>query len=135
MNFLGRGAHGELNGFLDVGSHLEGDLHFEQTFRVDGKVSGKVISDGDLVVGEKGEVVGEIRVGRVFVNGTVRGTIRAARRLEIGVRGRVFGELETPSLVIEEGAHFEGSCSMASPEAKSAEPTHPKVVGRISQGR
>ena len=135
MNFLGRGAHGELNGFLDSGSHIEGDLHFEQTFRVDGKVSGKVISEGDLVVGEKGEVAGEIRGGRGFVSGTVGGTIRAAGRLEIGVRGRVFGELETPSLVFEEGAHFEGTCTMAAPSDKSLEATHPKVVGRISQGR
>ena len=61
MNFRGKSSPGDLSGFLDVGSHFEGELKFEQSFRVDGKVVGKVISEGDLVVGEKGEIDGEIQ--------------------------------------------------------------------------
>lgn len=112
MNLRGKGQTGELNGILDRGSHLRGELHFEQTFRVDGKLTGKVISDGDLVIGERGEIEGEIEVGRVFVSGIVRGHIRTARRLEICAGGRVFADVETPALVIGEGALFEGNCAM-----------------------
>lgn len=112
MSFLGRGSHGELNGFLDAGSHMHGELHFEQTFRIEGKLTGQVVSEGDLVVGEKGEVEGELRVGRALITGTVRGLIRASRRIEIGPGGKVFGDLETPSLVVDDGAHFEGNCRM-----------------------
>ncbi len=106
MNLRGKGHTGELNGILDRGSHLRGELHFEQTFRVDGKLSGKVVSDGDLVVGDRGEIEGEIEVGRAFVSGIVRGRIRTARRLEICAGGRVFADVETPALVIGEGAHL-----------------------------
>jgi cytoskeletal protein CcmA (bactofilin family) len=112
MNLRGKGHTGELNGILDRGSHLRGELHFEQTFRVDGKLTGKVISDGDLVIGERGEIEGEIEVGRAFVSGIVRGHIRTARRLEICAGGRVFADVETPALVIGEGALFEGNCAM-----------------------
>lgn len=112
MNLRGKRQTGELNGILDRGSHLRGELHFEQTFRVDGKLTGKVISDGDLVIGERGEIEGEIEVGRAFVSGIVRGQIRTARRLEICAGGRVFADVETPALVIGEGALFEGNCAM-----------------------
>jgi cytoskeletal protein CcmA (bactofilin family) len=103
---------GELNGFLDSGSRMEGELHFDTTFRIDGKLNGKVVSDGDLVVGEGGELEGETRVGQIFVSGTVRGAVHAARRVQIAANGRVFADLHTPSLVIEDGALFEGRCSM-----------------------
>jgi len=120
MSLRGKTGSGELNGILDKGSHLRGELHFEQTFRVDGKLTGKVVSEGDLVVGERGEIDGEIEVGRAFISGLVRGRIQAARRLEIGAGGRVYADLETPTLVIGDGAIFQGSCAMERPQAAAA---------------
>lgn len=122
MIFKTEGERGDLNGFLDAGSHIQGDLHFEDTFRVDGKLTGKVVSDGDLVVGEQGQVEGEIQVGRIFVSGVVRGSVRASRRVEVTARGRVWADLATPSLVIEDGAHFEGRCSMGKAPAAGERP-------------
>ena len=138
MSFRTKGSAGELNGILDAGSHLTGELHFEQTFRVDGRITGKVISNGDLVIGERGEIEGEILVGQAFVAGTVRGRIETRRRLEVSAGGKVFADIVTPSLRIEEGARFEGKCAMERPEeaaAPAAEVTDEakaKVVGRIA---
>lgn len=105
---------GELNGFLDSGSRMKGDLHFEDTFRVDGHLEGTIESEGHLVVGEKGSVEGDVRVKRVHVAGTVRGTVTGAEKVEIAASGRVLGDLQTGSLVIEDGAVLEGSCRMES---------------------
>lgn len=116
-----RGQGGDLNGFLDAGSHIQGDLLFEDTFRVDGKVTGKILSDGDLVVGVGGEVDGEVVVGTIFVSGTLRGRVKATKRLEIASGGRVYATLETPSLVIEDGAFFEGQSAMVRPSAPAVE--------------
>jgi len=107
---LGRG--GNLNGFLDGGSHLEGKLHFEDTFRVDGRFTGEVESKGDLVVGQGGQIEGTVRVGRVFVSGTVQGDLYALRLVEIGAKGRVIGNLHTPALIVEDGGQIEGRCVM-----------------------
>ena len=104
---------GDLNGFLDVGSHIQGELHFEDTFRLDGKVRGRVISRGDLVIGEKGEVDGEIDVSRVFVSGVARGTIKATERIEVTANGKVYADVDTRNLTIEDGGHFEGRCTMS----------------------
>lgn len=145
MNFRGKSSPGDLSGFLDVGSHFEGELKFEQSFRVDGKVVGKVVSDGDLVVGERGEIDGEIHVGRLFVSGLVKGQVHVSRRLSIHPQGRVEGVVHARALVIEEGGILEGESRMKSEPQERATPEEPataasapstasgsaKVVGRI----
>ena len=113
-------SKGDLNGFLDAGSHINGELHFEDTFRIDGRLTGHAISEGDLVVGESGEVEAEVKVGRVFVSGTLRGKVEASRRVEVTAGGRLLADIETPSLVIEDGAVFEGRCSMKAKTAATA---------------
>lgn len=107
---------GELNGFLDRGSSFHGDLEFEDTMRIDGRYNGRITSKNELIVGESAHVEGEIQVGKIAISGTVTGKIKADQRVEIHRSGRVYCEIETPTLVIEEGALFQGSCSMA--EAK-----------------
>lgn len=101
---------GELNGFLDAGSHIQGELVFEDTFRVDGKLTGAVRSDGDLVVGERGEIDADVRVGRLFVSGVLRGTAQATERIELSPTARVEATLTAPSLAIEAGAKIDGHC-------------------------
>lgn len=112
MRFKSDASGGELNGFVDRGSHLKGELRFENSFRVEGKVEGTVHSKGNLIVGEGGEFDGEIRAGEVFVSGSVRGSIHAERKVQIAPGGRVTADLFTPGLVIENGAVFEGKCTM-----------------------
>jgi cytoskeletal protein CcmA (bactofilin family) len=107
-----------LNGFLDKGSHLQGELIFEETFRIDGKFEGKILSGSELILGDSAEVTGEIEVGRLSVNGTLKGTVRARERIELHAHARVEANLTTPVLKIEEGARFEGSCRMGD-DAKS----------------
>ena len=128
----GGGKPSDLNGFLDSGSHVDGELRFETSFRVDGRFTGKVQSNGDLIVGEGGEVEGDVRVGQVFVSGTVRGTIRAGRKVQISARGKVLADLDTPSLVIEDGAFFEGRCTMVREEREGAgaKATGPKLIAQ-----
>ena len=107
------GPQGDLNGFLDRGSHLEGELRFDTSFRIDGRVTGRVTSPGgSLIVGDGGEIEGEVEVGRLFVSGVLRGTVSASARIQIAPGGKVYADLSTPSLVIEDGAVFEGRCSM-----------------------
>lgn len=119
------GRQSDLNGFLDKGSDLRGELCFEAHFRVDGRFTGSVTSEGELIVGEGGEVDGELKVGQVLVSGIVRGSIQASRRVHITATGRVFADLDTPSLILEDGAILEGHCSM-SRDPKSA--SGPKLV-------
>jgi cytoskeletal protein CcmA (bactofilin family) len=101
-----------LNGFLDKGSQLTGELQFEETFRIDGRFEGKIRSGSELILGDTAEVTGEIDVARLSVNGSLKGTVRATERVELHPRARVEADVTTPVLKIEEGARFDGSCRM-----------------------
>ena len=105
-------ADGVLNGFLDQGSHFKGELSFEDTLRIDGKFEGTIRSANQLIIGETAEVDADIQVGSISVDGTVRGIITAKSKIEIHPHGKVFAQLTAPNLRIEEGALFQGSCSM-----------------------
>lgn len=110
---LGRGGGaGELNGFLDAGSSIRGDLSFEDHFRVDGRIVGRIVSKGDLVVGEDGEVEGEVEVTNLYVFGTLRGKVKARKRVEISAGSKIFADIETETFDIDDGAQFEGHCKM-----------------------
>lgn len=103
---------GELNGFLDRGSSFKGELEFEDTMRIDGRFNGKIISKNELIVGESATIEGDVLVGRVAISGTVIGKIVAAQRVEIHRNGKVYSDIDTPALIIEEGAIFQGNCVM-----------------------
>lgn len=105
-------SNGELNGFLDRGSSFKGEMEFEDTMRIDGKFNGKIVSKNELIVGESAHIEGDVHVGRVAISGTVIGKIIAEQRVEIHRNGKVYSDIETPALVIEEGAIFQGNCLM-----------------------
>lgn len=105
-------SSGELNGFLDRGSSFRGELEFEDTMRIDGRFHGSIHSKNELIVGESATIEGEIHVGRIAISGTVIGKIKADQKIEIHRSGKVYSDLETPALVIEEGAVLQGNCTM-----------------------
>ena len=106
------GGGGNLNAFLGEGTSFKGTLTFEGTVRIDGRLEGEIFTKDTLVVGEGAQVSAAIHAGVVVISGTVHGNITAERKIEIHASGRLFGNISTPSLVIEEGVLFEGSCTM-----------------------
>lgn len=114
---MARGAE-SLNGFVDSGCTIRGELEFSSYFRVDGRVEGTVRSRSELVVGEGGVVEGEVEVARCIVGGEVRGTIHAAEQVLLHAGAKVWADINTPTLVMEDGAFLEGSVTMDSKEVK-----------------
>jgi cytoskeletal protein CcmA (bactofilin family) len=104
---------GTLTGFVGNGTTLQGEASFKGMLRVDGHLSGRVSSDdGTLIVSTNGQVDANIEVAVAQIYGTVNGDITATKRIEMGRVAKVNGNILTPSLVIENGALFEGSCRM-----------------------
>jgi cytoskeletal protein CcmA (bactofilin family) len=106
-------ARGEIKAFLGEGTDFKGILTFEGTVRVDGKLEGEVYTKDTLIVGESAVVAAEINVHTIVISGIVRGNISASGKIEVHRPGKLFGNVKTPSLYIEEGVIFEGNCSMA----------------------
>src|ERR1041385_1353602 len=104
---------GTLTGFVGNGTTLTGEASFKGMLRVDGGLSGRVSSqDGTLIVSTNGRVDANVEVAVAQIFGTVNGDITATKRIEMGRVAKVTGNIQTPALVIETGAIFEGSCRM-----------------------
>jgi cytoskeletal protein CcmA (bactofilin family) len=104
---------GTLTGFVGNGTTLTGEANFKGMLRVDGALSGRVSSaDGTLIVSTNGRVDANVEVAVAQIFGTVNGDIVASKRIEMGRVAKVTGNIQTPALVIENGAIFEGGCRM-----------------------
>lgn len=109
---------GVVSGFVGGGTTLKGDANFKGMLRVDGHLSGRITSDkGTLIVSSGGQVDANVEVGVARINGTVNGDIIATERIEFGRTAKVNGNVQTPALIIEQGAIFDGSCRMSQPKA------------------
>jgi cytoskeletal protein CcmA (bactofilin family) len=119
------------------GTVVTGEANFKAMMRVDGHLSGRVSSSsGTLIVGANGKVDANIEVAIAIIHGTINGDIIATQRLELGRAAKVNGNIQTPSLVIEQGAVFEGSCKMlqmtaAADKAKREKKDEPLDTSRM----
>lgn len=106
---------GVVSGFVGNGTVLNGDAEFRGMLRVDGHITGRITSEkGTLIVSAGGRVDANVRVGTAKVNGVINGDVVASERIELGRSAQVHGNIQTPSLVVEQGAIFEGACRMTS---------------------
>jgi cytoskeletal protein CcmA (bactofilin family) len=104
---------GRLSGYVGNGTVLTGETSFQAMLRIDGHLTGKVSSEsGTLIVGSSGRVDANVVVASAVISGTVNGDIVAGEKLELTRTARVVGNIQTPRLVIEDGAVFEGGCTM-----------------------
>lgn len=102
----------EINAFLGKDTEFEGKFSFTGTVRIDGKLSGEIFSNGTLIIGESAVIKATIHVADVIMSGEVHGDIFAENKIEITTPGKLYGNIKTPKLVIEEGVIFEGNCMM-----------------------
>lgn len=105
-------SSGELSGFLDEGTEVQGELEFKDTLRIDGKFKGVIRAGRLLVIGESAEVDAEIDVDTITVSGGLKGSVRARTRVELLQSARCECSFDTQIFVVAEGAQFDGSCSM-----------------------
>ena len=90
---------------------------------LNGTFSGEIASSDTLIIGDKAVVNADIRAGQVVISGQVVGNVRAAERVELKGHARVFGDIEAPIVVVEEGVLFEGHCRMTKINQTADAPT------------
>ena len=109
--------------FLGSDGIIKRTIEFEKTIRLDGRVQGKILSDsGTVIVGEKAVVQADINVDVVIIMGKVNGTIDARDRIEVYPPGRIVGDIQAPTVLIESGVVFNGNCTMKSPKVSVTKP-------------
>ncbi|MFQ5683214.1 MAG: polymer-forming cytoskeletal protein [Candidatus Binatia bacterium] len=101
-----------MGAYLGPGTRANGKLLFEGTTMIEGQFDGELSVHGNVVIGEYATLSGKIAATSVLVRGKVIADIQADTQIEIQPPGVVVGDVITQSLVIGDGAIFEGYCSM-----------------------
>lgn len=91
---------------------LKGDISGNSNVRVAGKITGSIIIQGDLVLEKNGYVEGEIQAKNAVIAGNIKGNIVCQEKLTLEQSSNMIGNIKTKQLSIENGAKFQGNCSM-----------------------
>ena len=101
----------EIETVLGPNTSLQGDIRSSGGVRIDGDFGGTLDIAGNLVIGEQAKVVATITANNVQIQGTVQGTV-TAKRLEILDTGKLWGDIEVDSFVLDDGGFYHGQSKM-----------------------
>ena len=110
---------------IGADTSIKGEMSFESSARVLGRVEGSISAKGELQVAEGGACKADIKASRVMIDGQVEGNVTATDRLELSPKARLTGDIIASKLVVAEGASFSGHCQVG-PQAH--EPREPKAA-------
>ena len=91
---------------ISTGTVIKGEINSPNDIRIDGVFEGKIFSKGRVVVGEKAEIKGDIVCDNVDFWGKMTGSLFVRDTCSVN------GDLHVQRLVVELGAHFDGTCKM-----------------------
>lgn len=104
---------------LSSGTSVKGDIFTENDIRIDGKLTGKVECKGKFILGEKGQVEGDIFCENAVIEGTFKGKIKVEDLLVVRENAIIDGDVITDKLNVESGAKFNVTCTMGGQKLKS----------------
>ena len=113
---------GRIETIIGKGTNIEGTVNIEGATRIDGNLTGKLISNDVVTVGATGLVKAEIRAKTIIVGGHVEGNLFASEKVELQAKCELMGDITSKSLLVEHGAVFHGSSKMKD-GAPGARPT------------
>jgi len=111
---------GESFSILDRFSNFDGTFHSSRDLRIEGQAKGTIDCQGTLHIAQGATIDAKVEAENITVAGDLDGEITCRGRLQILPSGRVRGKINTLTLVIHEGAFYEGQLDMATPEPRLA---------------
>lgn len=103
---------GEIETIIGRNTSIKGEINGSGNIRVDGRVEGGIAIDGDAVIGESGNVLGDVRAESLIVAGTITGNVETSGNLSIHSTGQLIGDVRVRSLNIADGGVFKGRSEM-----------------------
>ncbi len=98
---------------LSSDTNVKGTIKFDEAMTIDGNFEGELITEnGHIIVGKTGTVKAKFKVRSAVVEGRVDGEIIASEKVELKHKSHVIGDLQTKTLVVEEGVVLVGKCNV-----------------------
>lgn len=112
-------SENQARNIIALGTKIKGDLDSDGDFRIEGSLVGTVRAKGKIVIGETGNVEGEIYCQNADISGTVKAKLEAGELTTLRATSKFSGDITTKKISIEPGALFSGSCQMAALATKT----------------
>ena len=97
---------------IGAGAVVNGPITLKGGIIIYGKVYGDIQTDGPLRITVSGQVFGNVQAIDAHIGGSIKGDITVTNKIVLGSKSEITGDLIYRSLIIEDGAQFEGSCSV-----------------------
>ena len=123
-------APSDVESFIGERTAVDGKFKSEASIRIQGTVKGEIESGNDILVEESATVTAKMTAATITVAGQLNGQIYCSWRLEIRPSGRVTGEVNAETLVMQEGAFFEGQLHMGKAATSEQEAQEPAAASR-----
>ena len=123
------GAEADTFSVVDRHSAFDGTFRSDRDLRIEGEVKGTIECQGTLFVAQGATVTARVEAENITVAGDLNGDIRCRGRLQMMPSGRVRGTVSTETLVIDEGAYYEGQLEMVAPEDRGTRPPRSLPAG------
>ena len=101
-----------VNSIIGKGSEFRGEFKTNGLIRIDGYFKGTILSGGKVLIGNSGKVDTDIRASIIVIGGEVHGSIYASKRVTLLSTCRLYGDIVTQELLLEEGGIFKGHCTI-----------------------
>ncbi len=110
------GGGKEVETIIGSSVKVEGNFKSEGNVTVNGIVEGSLSTNRDLKVGPRAKMKAEVSAKNLFLRGEIRGNVTVHEKAQLLSGARILGNLQTKSLIVEEGAFLNGKCMMSSEE-------------------
>ncbi|WP_323756232.1 polymer-forming cytoskeletal protein [Roseivirga sp.] len=112
---------------IKQGSIITGNLKSSQSIRVDGNITGDLLSDEKIIIGINGEIGGNLRGIDITVEGFVNGDVMCKGLLHITKGAKIYGKIYALEMSIEKGAELNGKVNVGKdidiPELNTSSPS------------
>jgi cytoskeletal protein CcmA (bactofilin family) len=99
-----------INTLIGDGSAVTGDVHANGFIRIDGDIDGDLDTDGNVIIGEKARIRGNLTAKSVIIGGIVLGDVSAKENVKLLSTSAVIGDIRTRRVQMEEKVVFHGHC-------------------------
>ena len=110
----------DVSAFVGEGVEFKGVISYQGTVRIDGQLEGEIHTDGVLIVGKTAVIDAKVEAGTIICQGRIIGNIVARDKIQLMSPAVLNGSVRTPSLSMEEGVLFNGTCEMGPVGTKSS---------------
>ncbi len=97
---------------IAAGTSAEGDFDCSNHLRIDGQITGNIMCESKVVIGQTGLVKGIISCSNADITGTLHGDVVATESLILRKNAVVIGNITANVLQMESGVQFNGQCIM-----------------------